>query len=293
MFRKKIFVIFITWCSAQGLVAQDLSFLKLKKYRIAKIDKGLKETSGLTEISGALLSFNDSGNQPNVYQIDPKDGSIQSISTDIENYDWEAIANDGKNLYIGDIGNNMGNRSNLVVYRLPYSQKMDTLFSDGKFRFQYASQKVLLPLNRKNDYDAESMVYHRGNLQIFSKEWKSYNTKHYELRLDTDEKQVLTPLEEYPLGYLATDATYYNGRLYIIGYTKKAEVYLTVFTETEPNVFFKSKPKKYYLGMSFKLSQIEGITATEKGLYISGERFKTKISDAPPSLYFLPYEKLK
>ncbi|WKS94353.1 hypothetical protein [Riemerella columbina] len=292
MVKSQIFATFVVFFFAHSSQAQELQFLKLKKYRITRLADALNETSGLTEIDGDLISFNDSGNAPDLYIINPETGEAIRRTTNAKNYDWEAVTNDGKNLYIGDIGNNMGNRTNLGVYRIPYTEE-GALNYDQYYTFQYARQKELQPLNRKNNYDAESMVYHRGHLQIFSKEWQSYDTKHYELRLDDEKKQSLEPLETYHLGYLATDATYYNGQLYIIGYTKKAEVYLSVFTETQPNRFFEAPPKKYYLGMSFKLGQIEGITATPKGLYISGERFKTKISDAKQPLYFLPYHKLK
>ncbi|WP_052910483.1 hypothetical protein [Riemerella anatipestifer] len=293
MFKKQIVLIILVFLGLYNANAQDLKFLKLKKYKVATLDKQLNETSGLTEIGGKLLSFNDSGNSADIYEIDRENGNVKKIATNATNFDWEAISTDGKNLYIGDFGNNMGTRSNLMVYKIPFHDGEPSLKYEKMLRFYYPNQEEFVPLNRKNNFDAESMIYHQGNIQIFSKEWASYNTRHYEIKTDTEERQPAVLLEEYPLGYLATDATYKDGKLYIIGYTKKAEVYLTVFQETAPNRFFEAKPQKYYLGMSFKLGQIEGITATEKGLYISGERFKTKIKDVKQPLYFVPYNKLK
>lgn len=293
MFKKQIFAAIITLSFFSTTTAQDLKFLKLKKkYRTCILDKALEETSGLAYVDSTLISFNDSGNQPYLYKINPENGKIKTIKTNAKNYDWEAMATDGQNIYIGDFGNNRGNRKDLKIYRFPYSNDDHWTF-DKIYEFQYAQQKDFTPRNVKHNFDAEAMIYHHQNLQIFSKEWASYDTKHYELKLNEADKQSLAPIEEYHLGYLATDATYRNGKLYIIGYTKKAEVFLTVFTESQPNRFFELKPEKYYLGMSFKLGQIEGITATENGLYISGERFKTRISDVKQPLYFLPYDKLK
>ena len=59
------------------------------------------------------------------------------------------------------------------------------------------------------------------------------------------------------------------------------------------NLFFNKPLKKFALGRAFNIGQIEGITATEKGIYISGERFNIKIKKVPQSLYFVPYSELK
>ena len=44
--------------------------------------------------------------------------------------------------------------------------------------------------------------------------------------------------------------------------------------------------------MATRFWQIEGLTATEEGLYISGEQFKFKIINARQRLYFLPFKEL-
>ncbi|MCZ2083445.1 MAG: hypothetical protein LC112_04165, partial [Flavobacteriales bacterium] len=93
--------------------------------------------------------------------------------------------------------------------------------------------------------------------------------------------------------YVVTDAAYFDKKLYLIGYTKKAEVFLTIFNETKPGIFFEDKPKKYYLGSSLSIGQIEGIAVDEQGIYISGEEFNLPIIKVKPYLYFIPFEKLK
>jgi hypothetical protein len=44
--------------------------------------------------------------------------------------------------------------------------------------------------------------------------------------------------------------------------------------------------------MATRFGQIEGLTATEEGLYISGEQFRFKIINARQRLYFLPFKEL-
>ena len=78
----------------------------------------------------------------------------------------------------------------------------------------------------------------------------------------------------------------------MIGYKKNTDVFLSIFNETEPEMFFKENPQKYYLGSTLTIGQIEGIAVDENGIYISGEEF-TKIVKIPQSLYFVPFKDLE
>jgi hypothetical protein len=52
--------------------------------------------------------LNDGGNTNEIFEIDKNSGKIlNKIQTNFPNKDWEAITNDGENLYIGDFGNNL------------------------------------------------------------------------------------------------------------------------------------------------------------------------------------------
>ena len=93
---------------------------------------------------------------------------------------------------------------------------------------------------------------------------------------------------------MVTDASFFGNRLYVVGYTKNASVYMMIFEKDETeNLFFNKPLKKFSLGRAFTIGQIEGITATEKGVYMSGERFNIKIKKVPQSLYFISYKDLE
>ncbi|KAF5270275.1 hypothetical protein FQR65_LT17854 [Abscondita terminalis] len=97
--------------------AQEVRTLKLKPFEKAVLSDTLKESSGLTILKGKLLSFNDSGNPAEIYELNPDKGSIdRTYKTNAVNTDWEAITNDGENLYIGDFGNNLGNRKESQLF---------------------------------------------------------------------------------------------------------------------------------------------------------------------------------
>src|SRR4051812_45510552 len=83
----------------------------------------LKESSGLCYTDGQLWSFGDSGNPDAIYKIDTTTGAILQTVT-IANYpntDWEDITADALYIYIGDFGNNSGDRTDLKILRVKKS----------------------------------------------------------------------------------------------------------------------------------------------------------------------------
>lgn len=270
---------------------QDYRWFKIKKYKVGTLSKDLDETSTLQFLDGKLYSLNDGGNTSELFEIDKKSGEIlNKIETGLENFDWEALASDGQNFYIGEFGNNWGNRKDLMIYKVDKDnhQKIDTI------KFYYPEQEDFNKKPHRHNFDSESLIYKDENLHLFTKEWQSYQTTHYQINPQIlGEKQAAEKLETYNLGYLATDASYFDKKLYIVGYTKTMEVYMTVFNEDKNGLFFTQKPKKYYLGQTSSVSQIEGIAVDEDGIYLSGESFKYKIFNAQPSFYFIPKDKLK
>ncbi|SEH30129.1 hypothetical protein [Chryseobacterium culicis] len=300
---KKILLIVILF-AGQSAFAQQTDFLKIKKYRVGYLEDTIQETSGLNILNGKLYTFNDSGNPAELFEIDKKNGKIiRKLKTNLINTDWEALASDGENFYIGDFGNNEGTRKDLMIYKVPY-QRLDESttikipgsersFDGTKILFYYPEQTEFTSKNIKNDFDAEAMIYLNGKLHIFTKEWASKSTSHYIVDPEISELQKAEKTETYKTGFVVTDASYFDKKLYLVGYTKKTEVFLDVFTETEPGIFFKEKPKHYYLGSALSLSQIEGISVDESGIYISGEKFRSPLGTTKPSFYFIPKDQLR
>jgi len=300
---KKFFLI-VALIITQSAFSQQIDFLKIKKYRVNYLNDKIEETSGLDILNGKLYTFNDSGNPAELFEIDKNNGEIiRTLKTNLINNDWEALANDGENFYIGDFGNNVGTRKNLMIYKVPY-ERLDTSINikipgseralDGTtISFYYPEQTEFISKNTRNDFDAEAMIYLNGKLHIFTKEWVAKATSHYIVDPNISELQKAEKIETYKTGFVVTDASYFDKKLYLVGYTKKTEVFLDIFTETEPGIFFKEKPKHYYLGTALSLAQIEGICVDETGIYISGEKFKSPLGTTKPSFYFIPKDQLK
>ncbi|MFY1046707.1 hypothetical protein [Chryseobacterium sp. GP-SGM7] len=290
---KKVFLLFFV-CFSIISKAQQAEIFKLKKFRVAVLNDSIQETSGLSFLDGKLYTFNDSGNPAELYEIDKTSGIIlNTLKTNAENKDWEALTNDNENFYIGDFGNNAGTRKDLKIYKIPFQNNRLQNDSMKIISFYYPGQNNFTSRNISTDFDLESMIFLNGKIHIFTKEWASKSTTHYTLDPNDFEKQAAQKIETYQTGFVVTDCYYYEKKLYVVGYTKKTEVFLNIFKETEPGIFFKENPKHLYLGSALTIGQIEGIAVDEKGIYISGEKFSSPISNTKPFLYFIPTEKLK
>lgn len=291
---KKFIIIYVSLIPFFAL-SQKIEKLHLKKYRIAILSDSLEESSGLTNLDGRLFSFNDSGNTSEIFEITPGSSHIKkTFQTGLKNSDWEAMTNDGANFYIGEFGNNLGSRTDLKVYEIPFKNDSLQLASIKTIPYYYPEQTDFTPKNINNNFDAEAMIFLDGKLHIFTKEWVTNTVSHYVIDQKLTDNQPAQKLETFDTGFVVTDASVFDNKLYVVGYTKKASVYMMIFEKDETgNLFFNKPLKKFSLGRAFNIGQIEGITATEKGIYISGERFNLKVKKVPQSLYFIPFKDLE
>jgi hypothetical protein len=97
----------------QASVTPDESYL---------LDGKIPETSGLILWNGYLWTHNDNTDN-NIYCLDIANGSlIKSYHLEtVKNNDWEEISQDENYIYIGDFGNNRGDRQDLKIVRIEKS----------------------------------------------------------------------------------------------------------------------------------------------------------------------------
>lgn len=152
----------------------------------------LVELSGMVYWNGNFWGHNDGGNGPWLYAFDTLNGSVKKVIglNGATNIDWEDIAQDSLNLFIGDFGNNAnGNRANLRVYIVPKSvlqQPGDTVLlnagSYGIIQYNYPDQTDFSPTGANNSrFDCEAMFFHRGRLHLFTKNWIGNFSVHYSI----------------------------------------------------------------------------------------------------------------
>ena len=146
-------------------------------------DTRVQETSGIMKVKDTYWTHNDSGGEPNLYQIDMKTGDLlRTVSINgVKNDDWEEISTDGEYFYIGNFGNNLGQRDNLEIYK---GEIDDLLLNDSvdveKIQFSYNDQSQFYD-GYGHNHDCEAMIVHEDNIYLFSKNWLDRRCKMYKV----------------------------------------------------------------------------------------------------------------
>jgi hypothetical protein len=261
----------------------------------------IKETSGLVLFNGQLWTINDGGNPAEIYQIDTVSGKVLRtvVIRDAVNTDWESITHDDKYVYIGDCGNNFGNRTDLHVLKI---SKTDLLnFSNdtvkaGYIRFTFSDQGDISKPSRKTNFDCEAMMFHHDSLHLFSKDWVDLQTRHYILPTDTGTYQARVT-ERYNVDALITDAAVnQKGDVVLTGYKKTMkDMYpciLWVLYDYKGSDYFSGNKRRIELGTALELGQTEGVVLENNNIgWLSAESILEGIINRPAKLFRLDLRK--
>ena len=139
----------------------------VKIERIGRLDKSIKESSGLARASDSTFWTHPDGGPDNVLYLFNLDGELlQSITLPLANKDWEDLAQDtAGNLYIGDFGNNFNNRHDLAVYKLDGVTRQVV----ANMQFKFADQTEFPPAYTQRHFDTEAFFYRSDSLFLFTK----------------------------------------------------------------------------------------------------------------------------
>lgn len=239
-----------------------------KPHFIANIPGEIKETSGLLFFNGQLWTLNDSGNQPEIYQIDSTNGSVLrtvAISNSV-NTDWESMAQDDSNVYIGDFGNNAGNRTNLRIVKITKNEILnpenDTVKATYIY-FVYPDQTHFPIAFNNNNFDCEAFIFHDDSLHLFSKDWLDQQTRHYVIPAEPGRYKARL-IETFQADGLITDASINEkGTIVLLGYKNTvARSYICfawLLSGYDGSLFFSGHKRRLELGYALHLGQTEGI----------------------------------
>ncbi len=197
--------------------AQDLGALCV-------LDGSIEESSGLIFLDGRTITHNDSGGGAILFEVDQQtcDVTRQVAIANATNRDWEDIEQDGTYIYIGDIGNNNGNRKDLKIYRISISDYLDGNDSATAevIEFSYEDQTDFTSANMNTNFDAEALIAYEGFLYIFTKNWIDGRTHIYRLPKDPGTHSAVR-VDEFNSEGLVTGATYNStsDRVILVGYS--------------------------------------------------------------------------
>lgn len=245
---------------------------------VTTLQDSIQETSGLINLDGTLITHNDSGGQPALYELDSVSGNI-SRSVTIENAtntDWEDICHDSSYIYIGDFGNNSGSRTDLKIYRLLISDYLmtpnDTVTVDT-INFSYLDQTDFNPGTFSTNFDAESIISYNDSLFIFTKNWGDNWTNIYALPKTPGTYQI-EKIDSIDAQGLITGGVYdeATNAILLSGYTFTYPfiVEISGFTSTD---FSSGTVNRYVLNPPWGSSiQIEAITSfSDNQYYLTAE----------------------
>ncbi|WP_340074010.1 T9SS type A sorting domain-containing protein [Leptobacterium sp. I13] len=248
----------------------------------------IEETSGLIFYNGKLITHNDSGNTPQLFEIDTLSNTItRTITvTNANNIDWEDITQDDNYIYIGDIGNNNGSRTDLKIYRIDKLQYDTNISVTAEIiAFSYEDQIDFTPLPNANNWDAEALFSYNGKLYVCTKEWVSEQTTAYEIPIAPGAHTAINK-GVYDVQGLITGATYSpdTGMLYLCGYSNLLQPFITSSSGiSEENIFVGSQVKIALSSLGF--SQIEGITCVSSNRYFLSSEKNTQVFVLDPKIY--------
>ena len=246
----------------------------------AELPKEVNETSGLFVHNGLLWTHNDSGGKPILYGLDTVTFEVVQKVTlaNARNKDWEDVCTDGVNVYVGDFGNNKGNRDNLRIYVFPLSAipaEGNATVTVDTIRFRFADQTDFEKRTNLHDFDCEAVFATDEYLYLFSKGWATGTTRLYRLSKKPG-KHLAKVVNGFDSQGLVTGADYdrENHILVVVGYVKsiwKPFMYLIFdFDEQGQNLSNHRFEMPQLLGC-----QTEGVCFFDEGkCFVSAETSK-------------------
>lgn len=245
----------------------------------------LDESSGLLFYNNKIITHTDSGGETNLYEISAVTGAVTRTVriTNATNVDWEDIAQDASFIYIGDIGNNSGNRTDLKIYKISKSDYDDTdnTATAEIIYYSYSNQNDFTSKPNNNNWDAEGLISYGDKLLIFSKNWLDKKVNVYSIpKLSGVHNAVLE--SSYNTNGLITGAeTSINENIiYLTGYNSYEPPFmytihgipnnsLDIFTGTTSQKISNIVP----IGNQVEAISLFEITPTKHRLYISNEKY--------------------
>jgi hypothetical protein len=232
---------------------------------VTNLPSHLSENSGLVATSSnGIWTHNDSGDGPIIYKIDSNGNQLDSINLNgVLAIDFEDIAKDNQgNFYIGDIGNNNHNRTDLVIYKIPNPDSiLGNNVTPEAIYFSYPNQ-VIFPDPNQNK-DCEALFHFNGHIYLLSKNWgnSGYSTL-YQLP-DSGGTYIATIIDSVQTP-LVTGADFHSsGKLAILSMDR-----VVIFDQFIGNNFFNGRKSTF----PFSLTQKEGVSfVNANSLYVSQE----------------------
>ncbi len=248
----------------------------------------ISESSGLLYTGGKLWTFGDSGNPAEIFSVDTVTGAIIQIAH-IQNYpntDWEDITSDSDYIYISDLGNNDGNRTDLEILKIAkkdIGSGAAISVSAQAIKISYSDQTDFAQ-DSKTNFDCEGIFAMGDSLYLFTKDRGDFQTRVYSVS-KIPGTYILSPYTSYNVNGQITGADFdpVSRKVVLIGYMgSKLNSFIWILTDYQGNRFFSGNKRRIEIGNNMNQWQTEGICFIDsENVFISCE----STTDIKASLY--------
>jgi hypothetical protein len=229
---------------------------------IKKLPGKLAENSGIIFYDNLFWTINDSGGKNKIFAFN-FEGKIEK-EIEIEgatNIDWEDIAHDKKFIYVGDFGNNRGNRRNQTIYKIEkkkIGKKAKQKVKSKKIEFNFENQTNFTLRSKATSFDCEAVVEYNKSLYIFTKDWVNRTTTVYRIPRKKGEYSV-QPIDTFNVNGLITgaDISPDKTKLALVGY-KDYKPIMWLFSNFTKENFWGDKQLHFEMDPIFD-AQTEGV----------------------------------
>ncbi len=237
------------------------------------------ESSGLAFFGGMLWTQNDSGNPQRLYAVDTLTGNIRRSVwiANAPNQDWESLAQSTSHLFIGDFGNNQGDRKNLRIFCIALDSllALDTVTAEV-IGFTYPDQSDFSSASNNNEYDCEAFYFWQDSLHLFTKNWVSNTTRYYTLPHIPGQFEAMLRDSFDTEGLITGAAIQSGGDVVLCGYKNMGSGFWTCFAwllydypDYRP---FGGNKRRIELGTALQLGQMEAVWFHDDGRgWLTGE----------------------
>jgi hypothetical protein len=264
---------------------------------LADLSSIVYESSGLIYLNGKIITHNDEGNLPILYEIDSTSQMInrQVVIANASYNDWEDICFDSTFIYIAEFGNNHNDRTDLRVFRISindyFNTPNDTVFADT-ISFSYSDQFDFSFSVNQTNFDAETLISYKDSLYIFTKNWNNERSNIYSLPKQPGD-YLISRIDSFNSNGLITGGDYntLTNEVILIGY-KIPVPFVIKLSQYSAGKFSNGIIEKEILFLQGS-PQVEGITVIDQYNYffsaeesIFGNQKLYKLTYANPTSLF-------
>jgi len=252
------------------------------------------ETSGLLYTGGKLWTLNDSGNTPVLFRLDSASGRVvqQVRLSNFNNVDWEDLTADAQYVYVGDFGNNNGDRRDLRILRVAQADlgPAATTTTAEAINFSYPDQTDFTPRTNQHNYDCEAFFFANDSLHLFTKNWADLQTRYYTVPARPGTHVAHLKGTFNVNGLVTAAARNAAGTVVgLLGYSARdGATFVWLMSGYRATGFLQANKRRIELPNALLIGQAEGLCFVgNTHAFVSNERFSNILVNVPQQLYTL------